>query len=208
MSTSASIIVCCADIPPYPSMRSERLGSLSAGVGKSCLLLRFSEDSFTSSFITTIGCATASATRAVVTPESGVAAHGTDGGRGKILAGLTSKSRRSCWTTNGSSCKSGTRPARSASGRSRAVRSPSYVRGDILSVLFYVPIRRRAAACHRMAAAHPHPAMRHLANSHTIWLLKPDTWRPMAQRTTAARWASCWCTTLRTRPRLTTSGTG
>lgn len=26
------------------------------GVGKSCLLLRFSEDSFTSSFITTIGC--------------------------------------------------------------------------------------------------------------------------------------------------------
>jgi len=28
-----------------------------AGVGKSCLLLRFSEDSFTSSFITTIGCA-------------------------------------------------------------------------------------------------------------------------------------------------------
>ena len=27
----------------------------SAGVGKSCLLLRFSEDSFTSSFITTIG---------------------------------------------------------------------------------------------------------------------------------------------------------
>lgn len=27
------------------------------GVGKSCLLLRFSEDQFTSSFITTIGCA-------------------------------------------------------------------------------------------------------------------------------------------------------
>lgn len=27
-----------------------------AGVGKSCLLLRFAEDSFTSSFITTIGC--------------------------------------------------------------------------------------------------------------------------------------------------------
>ena len=26
-----------------------------SGVGKSCLLLRFSEDSFTSSFITTIG---------------------------------------------------------------------------------------------------------------------------------------------------------
>lgn len=26
-----------------------------AGVGKSCLLLRFAEDSFTSSFITTIG---------------------------------------------------------------------------------------------------------------------------------------------------------
>ena len=32
--------------------------SLCAGVGKSCLLLRFSEDSFTSSFITTIGCVT------------------------------------------------------------------------------------------------------------------------------------------------------
>ncbi len=29
--------------------------SIDAGVGKSCLLLRFSEDSFTSSFITTIG---------------------------------------------------------------------------------------------------------------------------------------------------------
>jgi Ras family len=29
--------------------------TLCAGVGKSCLLLRFSEDSFTSSFITTIG---------------------------------------------------------------------------------------------------------------------------------------------------------
>lgn len=28
---------------------------IDAGVGKSCLLLRFSEDSFTSSFITTIG---------------------------------------------------------------------------------------------------------------------------------------------------------
>lgn len=30
--------------------------SFGAGVGKSCLLLRFAEDSFTSSFITTIGC--------------------------------------------------------------------------------------------------------------------------------------------------------
>ena len=111
--------------PPYPSMRSDRLGSLSAGVGKSCLLLRFSEDSFTSSFITTIGCATASAARAVVTPSYGSAANGTDGGRGKNFAGLTSKSRKSCWTTNGSSYKSGTRPARSASGRSQAVRSPA-----------------------------------------------------------------------------------
>ena len=32
------------------------MDQLCAGVGKSCLLLRFSEDSFTSSFITTIGC--------------------------------------------------------------------------------------------------------------------------------------------------------
>jgi hypothetical protein len=30
--------------------------SVYAGVGKSCLLLRFSDDSFTTSFITTIGC--------------------------------------------------------------------------------------------------------------------------------------------------------
>lgn len=35
---------------------SERPPALLAGVGKSCLLLRFAEDSFTSSFITTIGC--------------------------------------------------------------------------------------------------------------------------------------------------------
>lgn len=34
---------------------------LLAGVGKSCILLRFSEDSFTPSFITTIGCVTAAA---------------------------------------------------------------------------------------------------------------------------------------------------
>lgn len=33
-----------------------------AGVGKSCLLLRFAEDSFTSSFITTIGCGAAAQT--------------------------------------------------------------------------------------------------------------------------------------------------
>jgi GTPase SAR1 family protein len=31
--------------------------NLRVGVGKSCLLLRFSDDSFTPSFITTIGCA-------------------------------------------------------------------------------------------------------------------------------------------------------
>lgn len=31
-----------------------------AGVGKSCLLLRFTDDSFTTSFITTIGCVTIS----------------------------------------------------------------------------------------------------------------------------------------------------
>lgn len=35
----------------YPSLPTRT----HAGVGKSCLLLRFSEDSFTSSFITTIG---------------------------------------------------------------------------------------------------------------------------------------------------------
>ena len=37
------------------NLRSSRLVSVSAGVGKSCLLLRFSDDSFTTSFITTIG---------------------------------------------------------------------------------------------------------------------------------------------------------
>ena len=153
MSTSASIIVCCADMPPHPPMRIGRLGSLPAGVGKSCLLLRFSEDSFTSSFITTIGCATASVARTVVTPADGFAANDTDGGRGKPIAGSTSKSRRSCWTTNGSSYKSGTRPARSASGRSRVVRSASYVCRDIPSVLFHVKIGHRAA-CHRLATAY------------------------------------------------------
>lgn len=40
-----------ACLPPTPA----RPFHLCAGVGKSCLLLRFSEDSFTSSFITTIG---------------------------------------------------------------------------------------------------------------------------------------------------------
>jgi Ras-related protein Rab-8A len=42
---------------PFPLaryMREERLTS-AKGVGKSCLLLRFSEDQFTPSFITTIG---------------------------------------------------------------------------------------------------------------------------------------------------------
>ena len=45
-----------APYPPIPRAPDE-LGRRPAGVGKSCLLLRFSEDSFTSSFITTIGCA-------------------------------------------------------------------------------------------------------------------------------------------------------
>ena len=35
--------------------KTSSLLSLQKGVGKSCLLLRFSDDSFTSSFITTIG---------------------------------------------------------------------------------------------------------------------------------------------------------
>jgi len=38
------------------------------GVGKSCLLLRFSDDSFTTSFITTIG--SASTDKHVITPHS------------------------------------------------------------------------------------------------------------------------------------------
>jgi GTPase SAR1 family protein len=37
------------------SEQSSLLLVVQAGVGKSCLLLRFSEDSFTPSFITTIG---------------------------------------------------------------------------------------------------------------------------------------------------------
>ncbi len=46
--------------PPAPAIAlSPRLLTVPtpvhAGVGKSCLLLRFAEDSFTSSFITTIG---------------------------------------------------------------------------------------------------------------------------------------------------------
>lgn len=40
---------CC--VPLCPSYTTSAV----TGVGKSCLLLRFSEDSFTSSFITTIG---------------------------------------------------------------------------------------------------------------------------------------------------------
>ena len=47
----------------YASLQSTEL-ALAAGVGKSCLLLRFSDDSFTSSFITTIGCARAAANAA------------------------------------------------------------------------------------------------------------------------------------------------
>ena len=57
MPSSATLIMCCANLFPLPLFRTERHGSLPAGVGKSCLLLRFSEDSFTSSFITTIGYA-------------------------------------------------------------------------------------------------------------------------------------------------------
>ena len=40
---------------PGRAERTAAAGPASAGVGKSCLLLRFAEDSFTSSFITTIG---------------------------------------------------------------------------------------------------------------------------------------------------------
>ena len=39
----------------YRFTTSIALLTYAAGVGKSCLLLRFSDDSFTSSFITTIG---------------------------------------------------------------------------------------------------------------------------------------------------------
>jgi hypothetical protein len=41
-----------------------------AGVGKSCLLLRFSDDQFTTSFITTIGCADKTASRAKILSQS------------------------------------------------------------------------------------------------------------------------------------------
>ena len=44
--------LCSLFILFYSGIRSLRI----AGVGKSCLLLRFSDDSFTTSFITTIGC--------------------------------------------------------------------------------------------------------------------------------------------------------
>lgn len=38
-----------------PGLSNHALLPAAAGVGKSCLLLRFAEDSFTSTFITTIG---------------------------------------------------------------------------------------------------------------------------------------------------------
>ena len=41
--------------PQPPSAHAAATAAAAAGVGKSCLLLRFAEDSFTSSFITTIG---------------------------------------------------------------------------------------------------------------------------------------------------------
>ena len=44
-----------------------------AGVGKSCLLLRFSEDSFTSSFITTIGWVPPARTHSPPSPGPGAA---------------------------------------------------------------------------------------------------------------------------------------
>jgi hypothetical protein len=39
----------------HRSLHAPPAARVHAGVGKSCLLLRFSEDSFTPSFITTIG---------------------------------------------------------------------------------------------------------------------------------------------------------
>ena len=43
------------DLNRLQSKTSPHLFSKKKGVGKSCLLLRFSDDSFTSSYITTIG---------------------------------------------------------------------------------------------------------------------------------------------------------
>src|SRR5689334_21885825 len=58
-----------------------------SGVGKSCILLRFSDDSFTTSFITTIG------------------SNELVAGFTNLLSGLTSKSIRLSWMGSGSSCK-------------------------------------------------------------------------------------------------------
>jgi hypothetical protein len=93
-------------------------GRVCVGVGKSCLLLRFSDDSFTTSFITTIGCAfthnahpsvlLGSVTR--VTPTHLA-----------FSPELILKSRPSSWMASGSSYRFGTRQARSASVPSRQV---------------------------------------------------------------------------------------
>lgn len=62
--SKSSRLCLCHGLPPCWPLVDPRLGwaprcaavPASAGVGKSCILLRFSEDSFTPSFITTIGC--------------------------------------------------------------------------------------------------------------------------------------------------------
>ena len=65
-------------------------------MGKSCLLLRFSDDSFTTSFITTIGCLAAQKVTFQYFPE------------------LTSRSRLSTLMESVLSCRSGILQARSA----------------------------------------------------------------------------------------------
>ena len=55
-----------------------------SGVGKSCLLMRYSEDSFTTSFITTIGMTTLRPSRIVLrtarsTPTVIISCHGVTG---------------------------------------------------------------------------------------------------------------------------------
>ena len=66
---------------------------LRAGVGKSCLLLRFAEDSFTTSFITTIGCAGRARRAPCACPRAGAAAARRAQHRGVSLLGCAALQR-------------------------------------------------------------------------------------------------------------------
>jgi GTPase SAR1 family protein len=75
-----------------------------SGVGKSCLLLRFADDAWTPSFITTIGI------------DFKIRTIELDGKRSELWPSVVGRATQGVLAK--SNCRSGTRPARSASGPS------------------------------------------------------------------------------------------